>query len=238
MLPLTNSRSNKDLSKTSFAANDGEVSGYLAKPEGGQGPGVIVLQERWGLDDHIRRVCDRLADEGFFAVAPDLYRCEPTTQLEEAERRMAALSMEQAEKDMRGAVDHLVTLEGVSGDRVGAIGFFLGSGLAIRAAAADPRVGPVVSYSYLMPHGRPDFSRISGPVLGHFGTADEFVSVEDARALEKQLREAGVNAAFQYHVGAGHSFFNNSDRFGTYDTTAAERSWERTVAFLRDRVNG
>lgn len=219
-----------------FPATGGEGSGYLAKPASGSGPGVIVLQEWWGLDDHIRSVCDRLAAAGFFALAPDLYHGETTTQPDEAEQRMMALSMEQAEKEMSGAAEHLTSLDGVSGEQVGAVGFCLGGGLAVWAAATSPRIGAAVSFYYVMPHGRPDFSKIGGSVLGHFGTADEFVSLEDARALEAQLHEAGVDTTFEYYEGAGHAFFNDTNRLGTYDSAAADKSWERTIAFLRDRL--
>lgn len=219
-----------------FPANGGEAPGYLAEPGEGRGPGVVVLQEWWGLDDHIRSVCDRLAAAGFFALAPDLYRQAPTSQPDEAQQRMMALSMDQAEKDMRGAAEYLVSLDGVTGEHVGAAGFCLGGGLAVWAAAASPRVSAAVTYYYVMPHGKPDFTKIGGAVLGHFGTADEFVPVEDARALEAELRQAGVDTTFELYEGAGHAFFNDTNRLGTYDTDAAARSWERTVAFLRDRL--
>jgi Dienelactone hydrolase and related enzymes len=218
-----------------FATNGADAPGYLAEPDS-PGPGVIVLQEWWGLDAHIRSVCDRFAAEGFYALAPDLYRQDPTTQPDEAQQRMMALSMDQAEKDMRGAAQHLVDLDGVTGSKVGAVGFCLGGGLAIWAASASPVIGAAVSYYYLMPHGRPDFSRIQGPVLGHFGTADEFVSVEAARELEEELRAAGVETTFEYYDGAGHAFFNDTDRLGTYDAESAARSWDRTVAFLREQL--
>lgn len=219
-----------------FTANGGETPGYLAAPSAGDGPGVVVLQEWWGLDDHIRSVCDRLATAGFFALAPDLFRQPPTSHPDEAQQRMMALSMEQAEKDMRGAAEYLVALEGVSGHHVGAVGFCLGGGLAIWAAAASPLVSAAVTYYYVMPHGKPDFTTINGAVLGHFGTADEFVPVEDARALETELRQAGVDTTFDFYEGAGHAFFNDTNRLGTYDADAAARSWERTLAFLRDRL--
>lgn len=219
-----------------FTANGGEALGYLAAPSGGTGPGVVVLQEWWGLDDHIRSVCDRLADEGFFALAPDLFRKEPTTQPDEAQQRMMALSMDQAEKDMRGAAQHLASTDGISGERVGAVSFCLGGGLSVWAAAASPLVGAAVTYYYVMPHGRPDFSRITGAVLGHFGTADEYVSVEDARALEGELRNAGVDVTFEFYEGAGHAFFNDTNRLGAYDADAAAKSWERTVTFLQEKL--
>jgi carboxymethylenebutenolidase len=169
-------------------------------------------------------------------LAPDLYRGETTTQPSEAEQKMMALSMDQAEKDMRGAAQHLVALEGVAGEHVGAVGFCLGGGLAIWAAAASPLIKAAVSYYCVMPDGKPDFANIRGAVLGHFGTADEFVPVEAAQALETELRDAGVRTRFEHYPGAGHAFFNDSDRLGTYDTKAARRSWESTIEFLHQEL--
>src|SRR5919108_690492 len=205
-----------------FEANGGTATGYLAEPESGRGPGVVVLQEWWGLDDHIRSVCDRFAQEGFFALAPDFYRGETAEQPDEAQQKMMAMSMDEAEKDMRGAVDYLASHEGFEGKGVGAVGFCLGGGLAVWAATANPKVAAAVSYYYVMPHGKPDFSKIKGPVLGHFGTEDEFVSVDDAKALEQQMRDAGVNVEFEFYEGAGHAFFNDTNRLGTYHDDYAD----------------
>jgi carboxymethylenebutenolidase len=219
-----------------FTANGSETPAYLARPAIERAPGVVVLQEWWGLDDHIRSVCDRLATAGFFALAPDLYRQEPTTQPDEAQQRMMALSMDQAENDMIAAAEYLVALEGVKGEHVGALGFCLGGGLAVWAAAASPLIGATVSYYYVMPHGKPDFSKITGPVLGHFGRDDAFVSLADAQALEAELSAAGVDTTFEFYDNAGHAFFNDTNRLGTYDPGIAARSWERTVGFLRDHL--
>jgi carboxymethylenebutenolidase len=219
-----------------FPTSDGSAPGYLAVPAGEQGPAVIVLQEWWGLDEHIRSVCDRFAAEGFYALAPDLYRGETATQPSEAEQKMMAMSMDQAEKDMCGAADYLASQPGVDGPGVGAVGFCLGGGLAIWAAASCPNIEAAVSYYYVMPHGKPDFSKIKGPVLGHFGTADEFIPLEDARKLESELTDAGVQTTFEYYDGAGHAFFNDTNRLGTYDKEHAEASWQRTASFLRSAL--
>jgi carboxymethylenebutenolidase len=219
-----------------FSTSSGPAPGYLATPASGGGPATIVMQEWWGLEEHIRSICDRLAAEGFFALAPDLFRGDTTTQPSEAEQKMMALSMDQAEKDMCGAADFLTSQDGVQGAGVGAVGFCLGGGLAIWAAAACPQITAAVTYYYVMPHGKPDFTKITGPVLGHFGTADEFVSVEAAKALEAELRDAGAEVSFEFHDGAGHAFFNDTNRLGTYDKLAADASWERTVGFLRSSL--
>jgi len=219
-----------------FPCQDQEIAGYLAQPTDLPAPGVIVLQEWWGLDSHIRSICDRLAHAGFVALAPDLYGQDPTTQPDEAQQRMMALSMDKTEKQMQAAAEYLVARDDVAGERVAAVGFCLGGGLAIWAAAASPVIGAAVSYYYVMPHGKPDFTKIRGPVLGHFGTADEFVPLEEARTLEAELRDAGVDTRFEYYEGAGHAFFNDTNRLGTYDPIPAATSWERTIAFLREHV--
>ncbi|MBA3328580.1 MAG: dienelactone hydrolase family protein [Solirubrobacterales bacterium] len=214
-----------------FPANGSTATGYLATPDSG-GPGVVVLQEWWGLEDHIRGICDRLAGEGFVALAPDLFHGETTDQPSEAEQKMMAMNIAEAEAEMRGAVDHVAGLDATRGDGVGTVGFCLGGGLSLWAAAGNPRVRGAVTYYYVMPHGKPDFTAIQAPVLGHFGTQDEFVPVDDAKALEQELKDAGVETTFDFY-DAGHAFFNDTDRLGTYDRENAERSWQRTTEFLR-----
>ncbi|MEA2297789.1 MAG: carboxymethylenebutenolidase [Solirubrobacteraceae bacterium] len=219
-----------------FQANGSTASGYLAVPASGEGPAAVVLQEWWGLDDHIRGVCDRLAGEGFIALAPDLYHGETTEQPDEAQQKMMAMSMDRAELEMAGAVAHLLALEGNTGKGVGSIGWCLGGGLSVWAAATNPEIAATVTYYYVMAHGKPDFSRIRGPVLGHFGTADDFISVESAEGLLGELRAAGVDAEFVFYEGAGHAFFNDTNRLGTYDPDAARRSWDRSIDFLRTNL--
>jgi carboxymethylenebutenolidase len=220
-----------------FPANGATAPGYLAVPESGAGPGVVVLQEWWGLDEHIRDVCDRLAKEGFFALAPDLYRGETTDQPDEAQQKMMALSMDEAEKDMRGAADFLAQHDGVQGDGVGAVGFCLGGGLAVWAATINDKIEAVVTFYYVMPHGRPDFTEIKAPVLGHFGTEDEFVLVGHAKNLEREIGSAsGQDVHFEFYQGAGHAFFNDTNRLGTYHNEHADAAWRRTIEFLRSKL--
>ena len=216
-----------------FQSNGDTATGYLAVPESGKGPAVVVLQEWWGVDDHIRSVVERFASEGFVALAPDLYHGETTDQPDEAEQKMMAMNMDQAEKEMRGAVDYLSEHESYDGSGIGSVGFCLGGGLAVWAATANPKVDAVVTYYYVMPHGKPDFSKVDAPVLGHFGTSDDFVPVDDAKALEKELNDAGADASFEFYEGAGHAFFNDTDRLGTYDKENAESAWQKTVDFFK-----
>ncbi len=219
-----------------FEANGGKGTGYLAEPEG-EGPGVIVIHEWWGLDDSMRRMADRFAAEGFVALAPDLYDGDTTEQPDEAQQKLMALNMDEAVKEMRGAVKQVLEHPKCNG-KVGSVGFCAGGGLAVWAAAETPEVGAAVTYYYVMPHGKPDFSKIDGPVLGHFGTEDEFVGPDDAKALQAEMQEAGIDAAFEYYEGAGHAFANDHDRLGTYDEGDASKAWSKTVEFFKEHLGG
>ena len=217
-----------------FEANGGTANGYLAEPEG-EGPGLVVLGEWWGLDEAERDVVDRFAKEGFVALAPDLYHGETTREPSEAQKQLMAMNMDEAEKEMRGAVKYVLAHPKCNG-HVGSIGFCAGGGLSVWAAAENPHVGAAVTYYYVMPHGKPDFSKISAPVQGHFGTNDDFISVDDAKALEAELLAAGVDAAFEYYEGAGHAFADQHDRLGNYEEGHAKKAWDRTVSFLKKHL--
>lgn len=219
-----------------FAANGGTAKGYLAEPDG-EGPGLVVLQEWWGVDDSVRSMVDRFAQEGFVALAPDLYHGETTEQPDEAQQKLMALNMDEAEKEMAGAVKYLLAHDKCNG-QVGSVGFCMGGGLSVWAAAKNPEIGAAVTYYYVMPHGKPDFSQIQAPVLGHFGTSDDFIPLEDAKALEAELQEAGVEAAFEYYDDAGHAFANDHDRLGTYHEGHAKAAWDKTVGFLKEKLRG
>ena len=219
-----------------FEANGGTARGYLAEPES-EGPGVVVLQEWWGVEDHIKDVCDRFAREGFVALAPDLYHGETTDQPSEAEQKMMAMNMDEAEKEMRGAVEYVAAHPKCNG-QVGAVGFCLGGGLSVWAATVNPKVGAVSTFYYVMPHGKPDFSQLDAPVLGHFGTADDFISVDDAKQLEQEIREdSGTEVEFVFYEGAGHAFFGDHNRLGTYDEGHARNAWQRTVDFFKEHLS-
>jgi carboxymethylenebutenolidase len=219
-----------------FEANGGTARGYLAEPDG-EGPGVVVLQEWWGVEDHIKSVCDRFASEGFVALAPDLYHGETTEQPDEAQQKMMAMNMDEAEKEMRGAVDYVAAHPKCNG-QIGAVGFCLGGGLSVWAATVNPKVGAVSTFYYVMPHGKPDFSQLKAPVLGHFGTSDDFVSVDDAKALEQEIQEGGGGEVeFVFYQGAGHAFFADHDRLGTYHEEHARNAWQRTVDFFKKHLS-
>ncbi len=221
-------------SSVQFRSNGATADGYLAIPPAGSGPGVVVIQEWWGLVDHIRDLCDRLAGEGFVALAPDLFHGEKTTEPDEAGKLMMELDIERAARDMSGAVDYLLGSDAVTGDRIGAIGFCMGGGLVLVLAARNgDKVGATVPFYSVFAGDVPDLSGITGPVLGHFGEEDEGASPDKARDLEATIHEqAGVEVTFHFYRGAGHAFFND-DRPEAYSAEHAARAWELTLQFLR-----
>jgi carboxymethylenebutenolidase len=215
-----------------FASDGEQAAGYLATPAGGRGPGVVVIQEWWGLVDHVRDVCDRFAREGFVALAPDLYRGERATNPDAAGRLMMGLQIPRAARDLDGAVQALLGHEAVVGSRVGAVGFCMGGQLALFAATRSRRIGAVVDFYGIHPNVTLDLSGLEAAVLGIFAERDEFVPPEAARKLEADLRAAGKRARFEIHPGVGHAFMNDS-RPDAYDAKAAARAWSESLAFLR-----
>ena len=215
-----------------FTSGSDRVRGYLSLPARGTGPGVIVLQEWWGLVDHIREVCDRLAREGFVALAPDLYRGESASDPGAAGRLMMELELPRAARDLEAAVAALVNHHAVNGGKVAAIGFCMGGQLALYAAALSPRISAVVDCYGVHPNVRVDFANVRAAVMGVFAERDAFVPPETAHQLEADLRAAGVRTDFTIYPGVDHAFLNDS-RPDVYDAATAQRAWARILAFLR-----
>ena len=217
-----------------FSANGHTSAGYLAKPKHGSGPGVLVIQEWWGLVDHIKDVVDGCAREGFVALAPDLYHGERTTNPDEAGRKLMALDIARAGQDLVGAAQYLQGLDAVDPKKVAALGFCMGGQLALFAATEHPEIAAVVDYYGVHPNVSPDFSKLQAPVLCHFGKTDGFVDQDTAHALVAKLQAAGADVQ-AHHYDAGHAFFNDA-RPEAYDEAAAQQSWQRTLKFLRDHL--
>jgi carboxymethylenebutenolidase len=220
-----------------FPSNGSTAEGYLATPAGGSGPGVVVIQEWWGLVPHIKDVCERFAGEGFVALAPDLYHGKQVSEPDEAGKEMMALQLNQAAKDLSGAVDAVAAR--AAGGGVGVVGFCMGGGLALVLAAerADAVKAVVPFYGVLgWPGVQPDYSSITAPVLGHYAELDESAPPDAVRQLEASLREAGNNdLTLHIYEGADHAFFND-DRPEVYDEEASKLAWQRTITFLKDRL--
>jgi carboxymethylenebutenolidase len=230
--PQDNPRQN-----VTFASNGGQAHGYLSVPDGGSGPGVIVIQEWWGLDDHIADICDRLAGEGFVALAPDLFGGRVAHDSDEAGQMMQQLPAEQAARDLGGAVDYVLGLDSVTSDKVGTVGFCMGGGFVLMLAAQQgDKVGAAVPF-YGVGQGVPDsYAGITAPVQGHYGELDAFYPVDDARAQEAQMRRETQSTVEFFYYPAGHAFHNDKDRLGTFDADSARLAWTRTVEFLHQHL--
>jgi len=197
---------------------------------------VIVIQEWWGLVDHIRDVCDRFAAAGFVALAPDLYHGVTVTEPDEAGKAMMALRMDQAARDMSGAVDELVRQSGAS--RIGVIGFCMGGGLALVLATQRPDAIAAVVACYGIipwPDVQPDYSALTAAVLGHFASNDDFFTPAAAEALGEQLRGLGKEAEMIVYPDTDHAFFNDT-RPEAYAAAAAAAVWERSLRFFHSHL--
>lgn len=214
---------------------DIEGIGYLALPPGGVGPGVMVLQEWWGLVPHIKTVADRIAAAGFVAIAPDLYQGTTTDEPDEAGRLFMALNIEQTAQALQSTVKFLLNHEAVTREKIGVVGFCMGGQLALLAATLSRNIGAVVDFYGIHPNVHPNFANLAGPVLGIFGEKDEFVSPEAVHSLESAVHAAGGMIETHIYPEVGHAFFNDS-RPDVYNADTAADAWSRTLNFLQKQL--
>ncbi len=221
-----------------FPSNGSEGRGYLAIPEGGRGPGVVIIQEWWGLNDQIKGVCDRFAREGFVALAPDLYRGELTKEPDEAGKLMMSLNIERAAKDMAGAVSFLVAHDAVASTGVGVTGYCMGGALALRLAAmrGDAVLAAAPYYGVIgWPQAPVDWSAMTAPVQGHYAENDDFASPAAVAQFTDELRALGKQVEVFTYPGTQHAFTNET-RPEVYDEQATNEAFARTFAFLKANV--
>ena len=222
-----------------FPSNGSTAGGYLAPAAEGAGLGVVVIQEWWGLVPHIRDVCDRLAAEGFTALAPDLYhgRTVPPDEPDEAVRAAMGLDIERAARDMVGAAEHLTAHDAVRGNGLGVIGFCMGGGLALFLATVRPDLvkAAVPFYGIVPPDREPDWSRLEAAVEGHYAEDDDMAGPEVASRVEERLSALGKEVRMFVYPGTHHAFFNDT-RPEVYDADAARQAWIRTLEFLRAKL--
>lgn len=213
-----------------FAANGSTALGYLARSSA-PGPklGVVVIQEWWGLGDHIKDVTDRFAAAGFVALAPDLYGGRATSEPDEARKLAMSLNMEQAGKDMVGAVNYLCGLPDVG--KIGVVGFCMGGSLALLLASLTPRIAATVSFYGGRPLTPDVAARISSPVLALYGGRDQSIPPEQIEERRHMLEQVGIPYESQVYAHAGHAFFNDT-RPQAYDPAAAQDAWERMLVFF------
>jgi len=223
----------------SYKRPDGKsVNGYLAEPPtGAKAPGMVVIQEWWGLNDQIKGVADKLAKSGYRALVPDLYRGKVALEANEAQHLMQGLNFgDAAGQDIRGAVQYLKQ----SSPKVGVTGFCMGGALTVLSAVNVPEADAAVIWYGYPPLEYVDASKIKAPLLGHWATQDQAFVIGGVDALEKKLRDANVK--FEFHrYNCKHAFANETadqkklDML-KYDSKAAELAWQRTIDFLAKHI--
>ena len=210
-----------------------DFKAYLALPDSGKGPGIVVVQEWWGLVPHIETVCDRFAVEGFVALAPDLYGGETTTEPDEAGSMLQALDIAATEATLRRAVDTLLDQpETNPSDRAGIVGFCMGGQLALYAASHNPRIAACVDFYGIHPKVQPSYRTLRGPVQGHFAERDPYASPATVAALRDELMVLEKPFEFHTYPGTDHAFFNDT-RPEVHNAEASALAWQRTLEFLR-----
>ncbi|MCB0207129.1 MAG: dienelactone hydrolase family protein, partial [Anaerolineae bacterium] len=215
--------------------NGGTLMAYVARPAGdGVYPAVVVIQEWWGLNDHIKDVADRFAAAGYVALAPDLYKGQVATEPDEARKLVMELDMAEAVNEIQAAIDYLLAQENVAGDKAGIVGFCMGGRLVLMTGLASDDVGAAVAY-YGSPLTPEEAANFKAPLMGHYGTADQGIPVEGVETMGQAMTDAGIENEIYIYDGAQHAFFNDT-RASSYDADAAAASWERTLGWFADRL--
>ena len=222
----------------SFASNGSSARGHLALPPSGHGPGVVLLQEWWGLVPHIVDLAERLAAEGFVVLAPDLYHGETTTEPDEAKKKLMALDLPRAARDIAGAAAYLVDRSEVTG-RVGCVGFCMGGSLALWSGAISDAIVATVPFYPAMPTDRMpvDWSLYAGKhVLMHLAEGDGGSASPEVQAAKVALEDAGAQVTLHDYPGSEHAFVNDA-RPEVHHAEHAATAWARTVEFLRTHLS-
>jgi carboxymethylenebutenolidase len=215
-----------------FASNGKTAQGYLALPRG-NGPGIVLIQEWWGLNDHIKDVADRFAAEGYVVVAPDVYHGKEAKEPDEAAKLLMELDMENAGRDMVGAANFLRGHERVEPKKIGSVGFCMGGMLALMLGTLTD-IDAAVGF-YPAPCTQPDWSKSKAPALIHAGSEDTAPSPEMVDDIAGKIRAAGRSAEVHLYEDAHHAFFNDT-RPHIYDPAHAKAAWERTLAFFEKNL--
>ena len=221
--------------KVTFTSKDGsKVSGELVEPSGtGKAPAVVLIQEWWGINEHIRSLAERLAKEGFLVVAPDLYHGKVAKDAAEAGTLMTALDTLQATREIAAAADFLKAHPRGNG-KVGVIGFCMGGALSFAAACHVEGLSAIVPFYGTPPADKVDFARVTAPILAHFAKNDDWATVAKAEAIKQQLDAHGKPMTLEVY-DAGHAFVNDT-RPEAYDAPSAKLAWQRSVDFLKQNL--
>jgi carboxymethylenebutenolidase len=206
---------------------------YIATPGNGNGPGVLVVHAWWGLSQFMKEFCDRLASEGFVVMAPDLYKGEVATTIDEAKRLRSKLKQQQAYLDLLDVIDRMHRMERITSPTIGLVGLSLGARFALELSTEHAKeINPVIVF---YGNSNVDYSSSQAAYLGHFAEKDEYVALSGLKKLEKNMKAAGRPFTAHIYEGTGHWFFEK-DRVDAYDEQAAQFAWERTIDFLNHHL--
>ena len=215
--------------RVEFPSNGHTCSGYFA----GEGPGVVVIQEWWGLVPHIQELVERFAGAGFAAIAPDLYHGKTTTSPDEAGKMLMELDVERAAKEIAGAGKYLLQRAECTSQKYGVVGFCMGGALAQYASTYDAKnVGAAASFYGGFKKVSPDWEKLEAPILLIYGENDKGVPPENGRELEQKLRGLGKQVELVVYPNADHAFFNDT-RPAVYNVDAAADAWKRVLDLFR-----
>jgi carboxymethylenebutenolidase len=208
------------------------VSAFLAVPEKpGRYPALVVIHEWWGLTDWVKDQATKLAQQGYIALAPDMYRGKVATDPEEAHELMRGLPQDRAVSDLNAGFMYLAARKDVDRDHIGSIGWCMGGGFSLQLAIHQPRLAACVVNYGALPTDPNDMQQIFAPVLGSFGADDRGITPKDVAAFEKSMQGLNRRVDLKIYDGAGHGFENSTNTAG-YRPEAAADAWSRTLAFL------
>jgi carboxymethylenebutenolidase len=211
-----------------------QFQAYLVRPDAaGPSPALILIHEWWGLNDQIKGEARKFAEQGFVALAPDLYHGSVTGDPSMAHELMRGLPQDRGVRDLKSAFAFLAARGDVRKDKIGSVGWCMGGGFSLQLAVNEPKLAACVVYYGAMPTSPEDIQKIQAPVLGNFGAEDRGIKPEAVQAFEKAMK--GKSVELKIYPGAGHAFQNPNNKLG-YHQTAAEDSWKRSLAFLNKQL--
>lgn len=219
-----------------FADGEDTYDGYLSTSSNGKGPGLIVIQEWWGLVPHIMDIADRFSEAGFTALAPDFYAGKTASEPDEAGSLMMALHIGETERILRLAIDTLNANPTVDEGKIGVIGFCMGGQLSLYAACANPQIRACVDFYGIHPNVQPALRDLSGPVLGIFAENDAYADQAQVNALSEELSLLEKPHEFLTFPGTNHAFFNDTGK--AYNKEAADDAWAKVIDFLNRELVG
>ena len=220
----------------SYKSGDETVQAILYTPEGkGPFPGIVVIHEWWGLNDWVKEQASKLSDQGYVALAIDLYRGKVATTPDEAHELMRGVPEDRAARDLHAAFEFLKSQSNVKKDRIASIGWCMGGGYSLDVALQEPTLAAdVINYGHLATDSE-SLKKINAAILGIFGGQDRGIPVEDVKKFEQSLKQMGKKIEIVIYPDAGHAFENPNNKSG-YRADDAADAWKRTVKFLADTL--